>query len=216
MTTKRFPPSIGSFGRTSALNGAPSATVHIETIDKMDGMPNTLHCIRQISELDVAVHVRRAQSFHSEQNSKMDDTKHVTRTNTLHCNTPIPPSDRFKLWKFEQKYKAFVAATDGTSASLVDDLYHDEVVHMMDGVAMDKSALTKFYAFMLNQGTKRTVKKFQVIDGTHIEMVINSKNQQKMEYVYRALITLKDGKIIRVEKIESVIPTQRDKRAKAA
>ena len=155
------------------------------------------------SQLDRAFHVKRSPltAVHPEKISNVYDAKMKNDT-----KKSIPPSERYELWKFEQKYRAFVAADNNGISALVDDVYHDQVVHMMDGVPMNKAALKKLYIDMLNRGTKRTVEKFQVIDGSHVESVIHTRNQQ-IELYMRSSMTLKEGKIVRVEKIESARAT---------
>eukprot|EP01083_Nonionella_stella_P038994 106033_1 len=103
----------------------------------------------------------------------------------------IPPSDRYELRKLEQKFRAWIGASDSHGASaLVDDLYHDDVVHMMDGVPMNKAALKKLYAYTLERGTKVSVKKFQVIDRTHVEVVVHTRTSH-LEFDGHTLITLR-------------------------
>lgn len=162
-------------------------------------------------ELDRAVHVQTQR-----------DPLHINHRpknyNRIMCDTQLPsdqevvykhsikslsPGERYELWKFEQKYQTLVNTTDYHDASdLIDNIYHDDVVHMMDGVAHDKSALKKLFIHVLKQGASRTIKKFNVIDSTHIETVIHTRIEH-MEFYGRHMMTLKGGKIIRVEKIES-------------
>lgn len=65
---------------------------------------------------------------------------------------------------------------------------------------MNKSALKKFYATILNDGTEQTIEKLSFLDNTHVDAVIRSMKDD-MSFVRRSLITLQDGKIICVEKI---------------
>ena len=187
---------------------------------------------RRIPELDGAFHQSRRGSLKdtiaetigtigstndTNRTPELDGAMHIKCTDTVagmnHMSTKIStkslaPSDRYELKKFEDRYKEFVSAVDHDGASnRIDELYHDQVVHMMDGVPMNKSSLYNFYMSLLNDGTKQSVEWFRVIDETHVESVIHSKNKQ-WDFCVRALITLKDGKIIRVEKYEiASLPT---------
>ena len=182
---------------------------------------------RRIPELDGAIHKSRGGSLKdtiaetigtigstdTNRTPELDGAMHIKSTDTIAgmnhtmsttiSTKSLSPSDRYELKKFEDRYKEFVSAIDHDGASnRIDELYHDQVVHMMDGVPMNKSSLYNFYMSLLNDGTfKQSVEKFRVIDETHVESVIHSKNKQ-WDFSVRALITLKDGKIIRVEKYE--------------
>ena len=193
---------------------------------------------RRIPELDGAIHHSRGGSLKdiiaetagtigstdTKRTPELDGAMHINCTDTIAgmnhtmsttiSTKSLAPSDRYELKKFEDRYKEFVSAVDHDGASnRIDELYHDQVVHMMDGVPMDKSSLYNFYMSLLNDGTRQSVLKFRVIDETHVESVIHSKNKQ-WDFCLRALITLKEGKIIRVEKYEiasSPTPTPQKK-----
>ena len=172
-----------------------------------------VHHPERVPELDGAVHSKRVpfsaptpsamNHYKLVDNEKsLDDTMRIV----LNCTEPMSRDDAYSLWKFEQRYRAFVASTDVQGArALIDDLYHDNVIHMMDGIPMNKTALQHLYVEMLKQGTTSSVIKFQVIDSNHIEVILHTKNGC-MNFYGRSVITLKDDKIIRVEKIESAEP----------
>lgn len=121
------------------------------------------------------------------------------------------------MLSFERKYREFVSTSDSDVASaLFDELYHDQAVHMMDGVAMNKTSLKSFIGELLKSvDTKRTVKKFNVLDDSHVEVVIHT-NTGYMELDSRSVLSLKGGKIFRVEKIESAFPVGKIVAGKAA
>mmetsp|Transcript_27677 Transcript_27677/g.58479 ORF Transcript_27677/g.58479 Transcript_27677/m.58479 type:complete len:159 (-) Transcript_27677:344-820(-) len=105
----------------------------------------------ETSELDRAFHEKRSQVVAPKPSriSSIGNTE-ITPSPTEESTTkPLPPSKRYDLSKFEQKYRAFVEEENiyGTS-TLVDDVYDDRVLHMMDGVPMDKHALKKLYMDM--------------------------------------------------------------------
>lgn len=176
----------------------------------------------RIPELDGAIHYNRGSLkdtiaettgtiSDTKRTPELDGMKHIECTDTIavmnlsttKSTKSLAPSDRYEMKKFEDRYKEYVSAVDHEgAANRIAGLYHDQVVHMMDGVPMNKSSLYNFYVSLLNDGTKQSVEKFRVIDSHHIESVIHTKNKQ-WDFCVRALITLKDGKIIRVEKYES-------------
>ncbi|KAL7547097.1 hypothetical protein ACHAWF_010410 [Thalassiosira exigua] len=161
------------------------------------------------SSIDGAFHVpqRSRSSPSSRLSPDIDRAFHVVpqRTPRSHSAKSIPArhgrdSD---LSHFERRYRAFVTSVDDR-ASLVDDLYHDQVIHMMDGVPMDKAALKRLHAFIdaLDQGAERTVDKFEAVDPTHVESIVRTRTSA-FDFYMRSTITLKDGKIVRVEKLEN-------------
>ena len=201
------------------------------TMIKLPFMVGNGNSGRRIPELDGAFHQSRRGSLKdtiaetigtigstndTNRTPELDGAMHIKCTDPIagmdHMSTTIltkslAPSDRYELKKFEDRYKEYVSAVDHDgAANRIDGLYHDQVVHMMDGVPMNKSSLYNFHVSLLNDGTKQSVEKFRVIDETHVESVIHSKIHSKnrqWDFCVRALITLKDGKIIRVEKYES-------------
>jgi len=178
------------------------------------------YCTRN-SELDRAIHVkrrgknkaaacpssgldlvRRRVAVHPM--TKSDENKYESKTNAsfVHCT-----EKSLQLKDFEKKYKAFIAAADKASAeALFDDVYHDGIVHMMDGIPMDKTALKNHFDVIFDQGTKMTVSKFRVM-GDQIESVVTYTSNEHMNFRSRSLLTLKEGKIIRAERIESAAGT---------
>ena len=163
----------------------------------------------RISELDGAIHVRRHTSaklpVHPvEVRGVSDESRQDESFSTIDSN-PIPPSHQLELLKFEQKYRDFVATSYsyGDASARIDDLYHEHVIHMGDGVPMNRAALKNLYRYLLSDGrTTRRVEEFIVIDDTHVQSVIHTRNKQ-LDLFVKACLTLKDGKIIRVEKFES-------------
>jgi len=162
------------------------------------------------TNVDEAVHVRRRgslpqsisiQPFVAEADAD-DDIKQK-----LPIKSIVPPSivsSSYEMDQFEQKFRSFIIQEDIRGAEdMIDDIYHDDVIHMMDGLPQNKSQIKQLYITMLKDGLKRSIKSFNVLDGSHVEAVIYTKNE-KVNFLGRSLITLKDGKIIRIEKIESV------------
>jgi len=139
----------------------------------------------RISELDDAIHIKTPRSARRNVKRHIPDvvviegsarppastaaiveveTAHTQEPGSTETGKPIPPSGRYDLMKFEQKYKAFVSAAD--DAGLIDELYHDDVVHWMDGIPMSKNQVKELYSFLLTERTERTVESFKVLDST--------------------------------------------------
>jgi hypothetical protein len=71
----------------------------------------------------------------------------------------------------------------------------------MDGVPMDKAALKKFVD-VVGKGAERTVDKFEATDPTHVESIVHTRTGT-FDFYLRSMMILKDGKIVRVEKLEN-------------
>ncbi|KAL9189698.1 hypothetical protein ACHAXT_009373 [Thalassiosira profunda] len=127
----------------------------------------------------------------------------------------MTPSERYALWRFEQKYRSYTAETGQGDSSLGHEIYHDSCLHFMDGLPMNKSAIARFHRDLIGSGTKRRVVEFHVIDSTHVESVIHTRSDQGDLYV-RCAITLKDGKIYRVEKMHSALPPPLERKCSGA
>ena len=159
------------------------------------------------SDLDTAVHGRQfvAQPSCPNKQSSLDCSE---LDKVIHIRAPYQPHTKAanksiisKRAQFEKNFRAIIDARNSLSSDiLIDDIYHDDCIHMMDGLPMNKSALKKFYATILNDGTEQTIEKLSFLDDTHVDAVIRSMKDD-MSFVRRSLITLQDGKIIRVEKI---------------
>lgn len=147
------------------------------------------------SDLDRAVHGRQTLDC-----SELDKVIHIRAPCQPHTKA-ANKSIISKRAQFVKKFRAIIDARNSLSSDiLIDDIYHDDCIHMMDGLPMNKSALKKFYAAILNDGTEQTIEKLSFLDDTHVDAVIRSMKDD-MSFVRRSLITLQDGKIIRVEKI---------------
>ena len=127
----------------------------------------------------------------------------------------MTPIERYALWKFEQKYRAYTAESGQGESSLGDEIYHDSCLHWMDGIPMTKSSIARFHKELIGSGTKRRVVEFHVIDATHVKSVVHTKSEQGDLHV-RCEITLKDSKIYRVEKMNSALPPPLERKCSGA
>jgi len=173
----------------------------------MVSIDSTIDCTidrsRASTNVDEAVHVRRRGSLPQSISIQpfveaVDDDKQQLPIKT------IVPQSSYEMEQFEQNFRSFILKEDIEGAEdRINDIYHDDVIHMMDGLPQNKSQIKQLYIAMLQDGLKRSIKSFNVLDNSHVEAVIHTKNE-KVNFLGRSLITLKDGKIIRTEKIESV------------
>ena len=168
-------------------------------------LDSTIDCTidrsRMSTNVDEAVHVRRRgslpqsisiQPFVAEADA--DDDKQQLPIKSIVSPSIVSPSSH-EMDQFEQKFRSFIIQEDIEGAEdIIDDIYHDDVVHMMDGLPQNKSQIKQLYIAMLKDGLKRSIKSFNVLDDSHIEAVIHTKNE-KVNFLGRSLITLKDGKI---------------------
>ena len=208
----------------SLISGGGSNEEHISDLDdaihirRKDNvvtdniLDSTIDCTidrsRASANVDEAIHVRRRGSLPASISVQPfveavdDDIKQQ-----LPIKSSVSPSivsSSYEMDQFEQKFRSFVLQEDIEGAEdRINDIYHDDVVHMMDGLPQNKSQIKNLYITMLQGGLKRSIKSFNVLDNSHVEAVIHTKNE-KVNFLGRSLITLKDGKIIRTEKIESV------------
>jgi len=161
------------------------------------------------TNVDEAVHVRRRGSLPSSISVQPfveavdDDIKQELPIKSIVSPSIVSPSSN-EMDQFEQKFRSFIIQENIEGAEdMINDIYHDDVIHMMDGLPQNKSQIKQLYIAMLKDGLKRSIKSFNVLDNSHVEAVIHTKNE-KVNFLGRSLITLKDGKIIHTEKIESV------------
>lgn len=121
-----------------------------------------------------SVHPQKIRSARSKKIGNADDVG-VKLNKTV---KPLPPSERYELRKFEQNCRAFETANDVGKHGLVDAVYHDQVVHMMDGVPTNKTSVKCFYLDMESRGTKWSAKDFEVTNGSHTQPVIHSRDER--------------------------------------
>jgi len=174
-------------------------------------LDSTIDCTidrsRMSTNVDEAIHVRRRGSLPSSISIQPfveavdDDIKQQLSIKSIVSPSIVSPCH--KMDQFEQKFRSFIQEDIEGAEDIIDDIYHDDVVHMMDGLPQNKSQIKQLYIAMLKDGLKRSIKSFNVLDNSHVEAVIHTKNE-KVNFLGRSLITLKDGKIVWTEKIESV------------
>ncbi|KAL7462220.1 hypothetical protein ACHAXS_002608 [Conticribra weissflogii] len=171
-----------------------------------DNVLNTNNSAR--TEIDDSTCTRKTLDCSSRSNSPLPrdsaEMMHFDRDST----TPIEELGQMRA--LEEKLRACVDFADGQKKDMAtsgaegafDDLYDDHVIHMMDGVAMNKKFLKALFAQLLKEGAKRSVEKFHVLDGNHAECVIRTITPFA-DILARTIMTIEDGKIIHVGKLEN-------------
>ena len=227
MLKKLFNSLISSGGSNDEHISDLDDAIHIRRKNNVVSIDSTIDCTidrsRASTNVDEAIHVRRRgslpQSISIQPFVEADADDDIKQQ--LPIKSIVPPSivpSSYEMEQFEQKFRSFIIQENIQGAEdMIDDIYHDDVIHMMDGLPQNKSQIKQLYIAMLQDGLKRSIKSFNVLDNSHIEAVIHTKNE-KVNFLGRSLITLKDGKVIRTEKIESVpeCSTLKKRVAKAA
>ena len=211
MLKKLFNSLISSGGSNDEHISDLDDAIHIRRKNNVISIDSTIDCTidrsRMSTNVDEAVHVRRRGSLPQSISIQPFVAEAVDIKQELPIKSIVSPSSvssSYEMDQFEQKFRSFIIQEDIEGAEdIIDDIYHDDVIHMMDGLPQNKSQIKQLYIAMLQDGLKRSIKSFNVLDNSHIEAVIHTKNE-KVNFLGRSLITLKDGKIIRTEKIESV------------
>ena len=216
MLKKLFNSLISGGGSNDSHISDLDDAIHIRRKDNVvtdNILDSTIDCTidrsRASANVDEAIHVRRRGSLPQSISVQPFVTEAVDDDikQQLPIKSIVPPSivsSSYEMDQFEQKFRLFILQEDIEGAEdRINDIYHDDVVHMMDGLPQNKSQIKQLYIAMLQDDLKRSIKSFNVLDNSHVEAVIHTKNE-KVNFLGRSLITLKDGKIIRTEKIESV------------
>lgn len=160
-------------------------------------------------EIDDSTCMRKNLDFDSNSNISLQskdsaENMHIERDPSTHIE------DLGRMQILEEKLRACVALADGQKKDMVasgaesvfDDLYDDNVIHMMDGVAMNKTFLKALYAQVLKEGAARSLEDFRVLDSKHVECVIRTVTPSA-DILARTIMTVEDGKIIHVGKLEN-------------
>jgi len=161
------------------------------------------------TEVDDSTYTRENLVFGSKSNISLHshdsaEKTHIERDSSAHIK------DLGQMQTVEEKLRSCVALADGQKKDMVasdaesvfDDLYDDNIIHMMDGVAMNKTSLKALFAQVLTEGATRSLENFRVLDSKHAECVIRTVTPSA-DILARTIMTVHDGKIIHVGKLEN-------------
>lgn len=102
---------------------------------------------------------------------------------------------------------AYLNAFDGTKKEfkdiqhLFDNLFSDDLFHLMDGHPTDRNALIRLNEYMLQQRIVAVLEDIYFQDDTHVEYTVHWGNED-VSMVRHVVALVDDGKIIKLEPCE--------------